>query len=291
MARRLLPAGPRAAPRARVRVAPALLDRDQRDLLLAAAPRELRAVGRRDPGRFRLLGERAALHHAYPPAPRAAGAARELLRVGPAAARAQAGPDPLAAASELQVRAAASRGVPGPAAALDGGRGPDGAGPRSVAVRPGLDPRRGGPSAAARARGPPRVLSDAGIRRDPAPAGRRARDGRHGGQVAFLRRADGGFLLRPAARRRGAVHERLHAVRAAPVGAADPVLVARRPRRVRVLRQRREGPRAVRRDGALPPARPPGFPKTIAGASFRLHPPQANLCSCRKGGPTWNERS
>ena len=56
--------------------------------------------------------------------------------------------------------------------------------------------------------------------------------------------------LRPAARRPGALRQRLHRRGARRLGRAVPRLGRRRPRRLRLLRQRRQGPRTARRDGA-----------------------------------------
>src|SRR5690606_14981407 len=81
--------------------------RDQRQLLLAAAPRELRVLVGRRAGRLRVRGQRLALHHAHA-APRERGdGARELLRVRPLRARPEARPDSMAAAPDAALRARA----------------------------------------------------------------------------------------------------------------------------------------------------------------------------------------
>src|SRR5688572_24576788 len=81
VARNVLPRGPGAAPRARVRVAVPELDRDQRLVLLAPAPVELPGVARPDPGRLRLLAEGRALHHAHEAAEGRRDRDGEFLRV------------------------------------------------------------------------------------------------------------------------------------------------------------------------------------------------------------------
>ena len=87
VARRLLPEGPAAAPRAGVRRLAADLDRDQRLLLLAAATVELGEVARGGARRLRVRGQGRPLHHPHEAPPRRRGAAGQLLRPGRARPR------------------------------------------------------------------------------------------------------------------------------------------------------------------------------------------------------------
>ncbi len=237
MARGFLSEGPSSAPRARVRLAPGRLDRDQRDLLLPAAPGELGPLAGGDARGLRVRGQRPPLHHARSAAAGPADAARELLRLGAAAPGPQARPHPVAAAPEPALRAAPARAVPRAAAAHDLGRRGARAAPRLTRVRPLLAADRGGRPPAPRPRGPQRVLPDAGVPGHAAPARIGARRRRFGRKMAVLRRAHRGLLLRAPARRRGALRERLFVRRASAMGAARARLDPRRARRVRVLRQ------------------------------------------------------
>src|SRR4051812_40378661 len=96
MARRVLSERTRAAPRARIRLAAVPDDRDQRDLLFAAAPRVLQVLVRRHAAGFPLRDQGKPLHHAHETAARHRAAAREPLRLGPFPAAREDGAVPLA---------------------------------------------------------------------------------------------------------------------------------------------------------------------------------------------------
>ncbi len=105
VARRVLPAAVWcSATSSRIRLAPALDDRDQRLVLFAAGAVELGPLVRRDAGRLRLQRQGPALHHPHEAAARDRCADGELLRVGRAAARPQARPGAVAVPAELRVR-------------------------------------------------------------------------------------------------------------------------------------------------------------------------------------------
>ena len=152
------PAGAAAAPRARVRVPAAHVDRDQRLVLRAPEAGELRRVGRRDARRLRVLGQGPALRDAHEEARRRAGAGRQLLRQRRARARAEAGTRPVAAAAEPRVPPGPARRVLRPPAAHHGRRRPAGHRARRAPRRPGVDHDRRRPAPAARAGGPAREL-------------------------------------------------------------------------------------------------------------------------------------
>ena len=223
MARRLLPAGPAAAPRAGVRRRAADLDRDQRLLLLPAAPTSYAAWRDQMPDDFvfavkggRFITHLKRLRDVETPL-------ANFFASGRARARPQARPGPVAAAGELafdaDVLAAFFALLPRTTRGRRARRAPRRQGPR----RPGADPHRGRPAAAPRPGVPqPTFAADAafallrehdvGLRASPTrPAGGRGRAGH--------RR----LPLRAAARRPGALRQRLHrrgAGRAGPSGAA-----------------------------------------------------------------------
>ena len=100
MARRLLPEGPAATPRAGVRRLAAELHRDQRLVLLAAATLELaRSGAAQAPDDFVFAVKGGAVHHPHEAAGRRRGAAGQLLRLRGAGPRAALGPAPVAAAA------------------------------------------------------------------------------------------------------------------------------------------------------------------------------------------------
>ena len=103
---------------------------------------------------------------------------------------------------------------------------------------------------AARARDPAPELRRPGVRRAAAPTRHRARRRRHGGSMAVRRGRDVGLRLRAAARRQGAVRERLHAG------------VARRAgRRASTLARRTRAGRRVA--SSTPPTSPPARPRDV----------------------------
>ncbi|MCO5555088.1 hypothetical protein L7F22_008628 [Adiantum nelumboides] len=121
VARHLLPARAGPAPRAGVPVPPGHLDRDQRLVLLVAAPGELPRLGRAGPRRVRVRGEGPAVRDAPEAAARRRGAGRELPRLRGARPRPGARPGAVAAPAADAVRRRPGRGVPGPVAVDDGG--------------------------------------------------------------------------------------------------------------------------------------------------------------------------
>jgi uncharacterized protein YecE (DUF72 family) len=127
--------------------------------------------------------------------------------------------------------------------------------------------RRREPAAAARDRDPPPELREPGVSQAPAQASHRPRRGRHGRQMAKAVRRHGGLRLRAPARRQGDLRERLLQPRAGRVGAAHPRMAQAR-RRVRLLRQRREGEGALRR--ADPHAQAGPDPARLCRAPRRL---------------------
>src|SRR5690606_24342785 len=120
LAWRVLSGGVGAAAGAGVREQEGRLDRDQRLVLLAAAPDELPEVVRGDAARLRLRRQGEPLHHAYEEAEGRRASARQLLRLGRVAARGEARPDPLAVPVEPPFRPSPLRGVPFAPAEDDG---------------------------------------------------------------------------------------------------------------------------------------------------------------------------
>ena len=82
VARRLLSGRSAARPRAGLRRRALVHHRDQRHLLLPAAPFELRPLGRRDAGGLRLQREGLALHHPHAASAQRGAGAGELLCFG-----------------------------------------------------------------------------------------------------------------------------------------------------------------------------------------------------------------
>ena len=104
VARRVLPAGPAAAPRARAPGRPDEQRRDQRLVLLAAAARVLPRLGRGDPRRLPVRRQGQPLHHPPQAAARRPRAAGQLPRLGRPRARPQARPAAVAAPAAAALR-------------------------------------------------------------------------------------------------------------------------------------------------------------------------------------------
>ena len=193
--------------------------RDQRHVLLDAALRELRALGRCHARRLRLRGQGAALSHAHAEAQQRRGAARQFLRLGRAAARRQARPDPLAVPAELPLQPREARDLLQAAAARHrAGRclrppaRPSAEGAGVAAHRPAsADPSCHGDS--------PRELPRSRLHRAAAQARHRAGLRRHR-RVAAADGSHRGLRLRPPARLDRALSQRLQPAGAEALGRA-----------------------------------------------------------------------
>ena len=261
LARRLLPEGPgRSGAELEYAAQPAAHHRDQRLVLLAAATGQLAAVARRRARGFRVRRQGRPVHHPHETAARPAVDAGAVLRLRPAAAGRAARPDPVAAPAELPVRPrAAGRLLRRPART-----------PR--APRPRWPGRTTAPSAAP-------ATSRSGTSRERAtPAGRSGTRSRSGTR-ASRRTTSSSCAAATASRSRSPTAPRAGrgSTRSPPTtstcGCTAPTsstsAATRRPtstrwadrvrgwaehpgvrQRARLLRQRREGPSAVRRDVA-----------------------------------------
>ncbi len=235
LARRVLSAGPGAAARARVRLADAADDRDQRLVLFAAAAGVLRRVARRrrpttSSSRSRARAtSRTCCKLNDVETPLANFFASGVFRL-----KRQARADPLAvpAAARLRPGRASTpssrccRATPAPPwrwRARHDGRVAGRAALEIDAVRPlrhAVEVRH-------------RELRRSGLRRAAAAPPDRPRRRRHRGPLAAARGPDRRLRLRAPARRRGALRQRLQRRRARPLGRAHRRLAARRPGRGR----------------------------------------------------------
>ena len=253
LAQDLLPGGSRRSKqRARVRRRAPHLDRDQRVVLRPAEAHQLPAVARRDARRLRLLGQGSALHHPSEEARRRRDAAGQLLCLRRARARPQARPGAVAAAAQPRPDRGAACRVLRPAPSHDRRRRtlaeqhderiPD---DRALTTRRVDQPMRH----AMEVRHP--TLATTRALDDPARARRRHR-------ASPTPPASGRWSTRsrPTSPTCACTAPTSSTSAATPTrpSTAGPRrstrLVADGPRHVRLLRQRRQGARAVQRDGA-----------------------------------------
>ena len=211
VARHVLPAGAGPAAGAGTPVAVRVQHRDQRLVLLAAAAGVLPGLGGADARRLPFRGQGRPVRHPPQAAARRPGPARELPRLGGARAGREARAAAVAAAAAPALRPRPARAVPRAAAPHDrcgGARWPSSTTSASTAARtPQRTPtgrcgtrwRSATPASATPAF--VELLREHDVALVVADSA---------GTWPVLRGADGRLRLRPAARRDGALHERLH---------------------------------------------------------------------------------